>query len=515
MVFISLRLTYPTPMSSNPPIDPKQALQYHCASQEIDLQFCQWPEIRFELVNGQFLVGGTIDGSRWLLKEALLGWGLEAAIAFAPLDQWWNALRQAHGLSCQSDTDWLTWADSLPLSSDYRDYPRPLFGSKYAGEHRWVRDHLRPLLSAAVSQTNFGYCAGPNYGMQLGPHMLTPDMLVLTTEQMKQDIFHNYYVETAAHLVIEIVMPEQRAVDEQDRHTLYEQAQIPHYWIVDPVERQFTFWQWTTDGYQSRNVDPDGCYRGVTPLSFSPDLFWLRYDQHLSPYDRTLPAFTGTPHPRRWHLEEKPGIELSYGTVPFAPVVGLKPQPISVEQFVSWCPETKLEGPPFPLLGGEEGTRNAIAMILMSLGLVETVKLISGYEWVRALRHIARQQQSDPQQRELWWQHAREIAKQLKTVHGVGGIGIIGALVDPLPLNRWSDVHFIIWDVPETFDTWKFYRSLPKDLPISIDITEAGWALPGVWQEISTRMQVLEGEWGVYGPRPRKRMRFRWIKKVD
>mgnify|MGYP001800994785 CR=1 FL=1 len=88
--------------SSNKPNKPsvKQQLQYHCASQEIDLQFCQWPETRFELVNGQFLVGGTLEGTRWLLKEALLGWGLDAAIAFAPLDQWWDALRQAHGLDC-------------------------------------------------------------------------------------------------------------------------------------------------------------------------------------------------------------------------------------------------------------------------------------------------------------------------------------------------------------------------------------------------------------------------------
>ena len=65
---------------SAPGQPPKEQLRNACASQEIELQFWQWPECRFELVDGQFLVGGTLEGSRWLLKEVLIGWGLEAAI---------------------------------------------------------------------------------------------------------------------------------------------------------------------------------------------------------------------------------------------------------------------------------------------------------------------------------------------------------------------------------------------------------------------------------------------------
>ncbi|MEL6381962.1 MAG: Uma2 family endonuclease [Cyanobacteria bacterium J06626_18] len=195
--------------------------------------------------------------------------------------------------------------------------------------------------------------------MQLGTDMLTPDILMLTVEQLAQNVSHSYYVEIAAHLVIEIVLPEQNEVDEQTRHAIYEQAQVPHYWTVDLIQQQFTFWQWTPEGYQAGSLDPDGCYRGVNNLSFSPAIFWLACEESLSPYDRKLPAFTSTEQPRRWYLEQEPGVELSYGSVTFAPTVGLQPQPISIEQFVSWCPETKLEGPPFPLLGGETGTRNA------------------------------------------------------------------------------------------------------------------------------------------------------------
>ncbi len=83
----------------------QQGLEYHCATQSIDQSECLSPEFRLELVGGQFLVGGTIAGSRWLLKEALIGWGLDAAIAFAPLDKWWEALRLAYEVPHQSMDD--------------------------------------------------------------------------------------------------------------------------------------------------------------------------------------------------------------------------------------------------------------------------------------------------------------------------------------------------------------------------------------------------------------------------
>ena len=51
----------------------QEDLKNDYASQEIELQFWQQPEFRLELVDGQFLVGGTLEGSRWLLKEALIG----------------------------------------------------------------------------------------------------------------------------------------------------------------------------------------------------------------------------------------------------------------------------------------------------------------------------------------------------------------------------------------------------------------------------------------------------------
>ncbi|MEL6353545.1 MAG: Uma2 family endonuclease [Cyanobacteria bacterium J06627_28] len=497
-----------------PKRSPEEELRNACASQEIELQFWQWPEFRLELVDGQLLVGGTLEGSRWLLKEALIGWGLEAATAFAPLEQWWEALRQAYGVSCRSQEEWLLWAESLPLSSNYREEIYPPLGTKYAGEHRWTRDYLRQALSSAIGQGGWGRCFSPNYGMQIAQDIVTPDIIVLSTRQLAQDIVYSCYTEAIAHLVIEITYPEQDSVDREKRKRLYEQAQVQHYWIVDPAQQLFEFWQWSPEGYQLGVLDPDGCYRAVGDMSFSPEIFWINMKENQSPYTQKLPAFTTVNQPRQWELRREPGTELNYGSVPFFPSVGLQPQPISPEQFVSWCPETKLEGGPFPLIGGSEiGTRNAISMLLMSLGLVDAVKLMSGYEWVRVLRKLTREQSKDSDRKAQWWKQAREIARQLVDEHHVGGVGVIGALVNEQPINRWSEIRLVLWNVPDDFKGWSFTQTLSADMPV--ELIEAVWASPGDWIEIADQLEILAGEGKPRGPRPQERMTFRWLETDD
>ena len=148
-------------------------------------------------------------------------------------------------------------------------------------------------------------------------------------------------------------------------------------------------------------------------------------------------------------------------------------------------------------------------MLLMSLGLVETVKLISGYEWVRVLRRVTRAQQQDFERKEQWRQRAREIAQQLVIEHKVGGVGLIGSLLSEHPLNRWSQIHLVLWDVPNEFKKWAFMETVPEDIPVKL--TEAVWALPGDWQEIAERMETLAGRGKPHGPRPQERMVFHWL----
>jgi Uma2 family endonuclease len=259
---------------SNPDRTPQEDLRCKYASWQIEQMELLYPEFRLELVNGQFLVGGTIAGSRWLLKAALMGWGLESAIGFAPLVDWWRALQVAYAVDCQTSEEWLIWAESLPLPDDQNQWWLPL-GSRYGGEHHWVRDRLRQVLGAAVSQSTMGKCFGPRYGMWVGVHVLTPDIFMLTDVQLAENPCYDRFVRGAATLVVEIVLPEWTEVDEDVRSQHYHQHQVFHYWTVNPLTHQVRFWQWSVDGYEEQFLDADGSYRGLVGLTFTPELLWL------------------------------------------------------------------------------------------------------------------------------------------------------------------------------------------------------------------------------------------------
>jgi len=50
------------------------------------------PESKLELVKGKLIVGNSLVGSRLMLRQILQGWRADAAIAFAPIDLWIDAL---------------------------------------------------------------------------------------------------------------------------------------------------------------------------------------------------------------------------------------------------------------------------------------------------------------------------------------------------------------------------------------------------------------------------------------
>ena len=66
--------------------------------------------------------------------------------------------------------------------------------------------------------------------------------------------------------------------------------------------------------------------------------------------------------------------------------INARPTPITFEQYLTWCPEAKFElmdGK--PQIGGWEGTRNVLGLLLMTFGLEEVVLLQHPQAWVAAL----------------------------------------------------------------------------------------------------------------------------------
>jgi Uma2 family endonuclease len=304
----------PTPRRS-----PQEDLLCNYASQQIDGTFLFQPEFRLELVEGKFLVGGTLEGSRWLLKEALIGWGAEAAIAFAPLEKWWESLRISYRVNHQSPEEWLTWAENLPLQDLREGWGTPM-GSQYSAEHRWTRDRLREALSHHVSQACLGKCFGPQYGMWVGDSVFTPDLMFLEDVRLAENPCYERHMQGPANLVIEIVTPERAEIDERVRRHYYERHGVAHYWTINPIAQQVQFWQNSPEGFQSRSLDPDGSYRGIPGITFTPSLLWIREERFPS-LPLGLPIIASELNHRRWMLRyEESETAWGWDSLTYSPV---------------------------------------------------------------------------------------------------------------------------------------------------------------------------------------------------
>ncbi|GET44253.1 Uma2 family endonuclease [Microseira wollei] len=455
------------------------------------------PEIRLELVDGQFCVGGTLTGSQWLLREILQGWGLESAIAFAPLPLWYEALRVAFDAPTPT-ADLGQWAAQYP----YQTPEIPPLGSRHLGEHWHIRQLLGEELRTAVGRASLGMCMGRDFLMRLGEDAFTPDVKFVRANRLTH--YHEWFFDGSADLVIEVLLPEQSDIDKVERFRRYAAAGVEHYWPVDPVQQQVTLYRLGASGYEVQPLDSDGCYRGFEGLTFAPSHLWL-------PYNQKLPVFTAPYQKGDWVIKEVEGEDLGWGSVPFVPQVALEPVSIRFEQFVSWCPEAKLEGygDKYPIIGGTWGTRNALGMLLMSLGLVETVRLVHPLDWVAALDRVKQQEANDTARRQQWWEVARRAAVALHNTFSVGGVGTIGDLVSSAPLNYWSELTLVIWDAPPSTKLWGALDAL-KTEDIEFDLVEAKFATPAQWQQIANEMVVLAGSWSNSVTPIRKRLQLFW-----
>lgn len=137
----------------------------------------------------------------------------------------------------------------------------------------------------------------------------------------------------------------------------------------------------------------------------------------------------------------------------------MRPTPLRFEQYLDLCPEAKFElvsGQ--PLIGGWEGTRNVLGLLLMTFGLTEVVQLLHPSAWVAALPAEEAAQLHDAGRRDAWWDSARQAAALLHERFGVTRTAVIGDLIATAPLHYWSELTLVVWGLPK--DAHDIYTTL-------------------------------------------------------
>jgi Putative restriction endonuclease len=406
-----------------------------------------FPGTKIELVNGQLIIGNSLTHSRRLLQQILRGWGMEAIVALAPAELWWDALSQVFGgLPTNLDTDDIQhWANSIPFEPDYPPY-------QGHGDWRWSYSSLLQNLRMAMfmlghRHEKLGQSLGGGFVNRLGNDGLMPDVLFYRGQPRNQ--LYEYYLEGAADIIVEMIRPGHEDYHWNVKRSLYQQAGVPELWILDAINQRLSLLRLIDGSYQLQTPDESGRYpvSSVPGLTFFPDKIWLEKDgDWQSPLENHW-FEVAADAPR---LERIPkmgeGVDWSRRLAKFS--VGLEPVAIAFEDYVFWCPEAKFEfANGRPEIGGQDGIKGLAGMLLMTLGLLDVVRLAHPRDWVAVLLQ-GRSQAHDPSHKAAWWKLAHEVAMFLRSHYDVTRIAVAGDLVAPEPLHFWSELVLVVWGLP-------------------------------------------------------------------
>jgi len=407
------------------------------------------PESKLELIDGRLIVGNSLASSRYLLWAILRLLGPRAALALAPLDRWWSALASAFQAPpiLASTQAWERWAAVVEHTPNIAPA-----GPHFSWEHHEAFSQLMVGLSLAMREDDGIGLSIQRFVMRLGDDAYMPDLQCFRRDRLHH--LQTYCFDGPADLVIEVTLPGAETHDTMLKRRRYAAGGVPEYWIVDPASRTWTFLQLVGDGYEAQSLDTDGRYRLISMpgLACDPARLWSSLDR--STPRRGLDAGIFIVEPERVAIGPgtKPNDDETWTwdrralTLP----IDMHPTPITFEQYLAWCPEAKFElmdGK--PQIGGWEGTRNALGLLLMTFGLTEVVTLLHPREWVAALLAEEQAQLNDAGRRDVWWSVARRAAALLPERFGVSRVAAIGDLLRAEPISYWSELTLVVWDLPK------------------------------------------------------------------
>jgi Uma2 family endonuclease len=446
----------------------------------------QCPEPKIELVDGRLLVGNGLAGSRLLFDHLVRGWGVAAATAFGTIAQWIDAFCAAYHLMPPAQAPDAALTILAQHASRLAYVPRDVTAGDAGTDagHRCVRMRLAAALFE-VSKALGGRALARDFVMRLGPHGFTPDVVFFTGHTL--NTLYEYYLDGPAELVIEVTRPAHRDYDHQTKRTQYARAGVPEYLIVDPATQTADFLRLVQGEYVRQTPDADGLYRprSVPGLAIAPHHLWPAEARVASPGPSNS-FLVETSQPMAHRLRGRDN-GLGWGGLPCTPRLDLPPVPLRFEEYICWCPEAKFEFWDGRIqLSGEEGVRNLVGMLLMTLGLVEGCQYAPPSAWVAALQQRRYLETHSQEIRRAWRQQAMQAASAIRTTYHPTRMALVGEVLSPTPLTYWSRLRLAMWDVPPQ-DLLQIYNELA---PMHIELIEGD--RPFFQKRLSTGGVVLE-----------------------
>ncbi len=409
-------------------------------------------ENKLELIDGKLIVGNSLIASRLLLRQILQGWGATSAISLVSIEAFIKALRTTYGITNKYNLNDINHTlNQLEIDIENIEYKEEYLIGGFKSEendHNSIRQYLMISFFAMAPQFG-GKCFGGDFVMRLGNNGFTPDILFFKSKD--KNTLYSWYLDGPGEIVMEVIRPGIEYCDRVIKRDYYAAAGVLEYWLVNYPMRDIEFYRLENGVYKRQFIDNDGRYRPISipGLAFYPDLLWQDKNWHYGAFNKDI--FEVELEKKECRTFKAIENNLGWGYLPFSPTIELEPISISFEQYICWSPEAKFEfwgGK--PQIGGSKGVRNLLGMLLMTFGLTSAVKVLPPQVWLDALKQRIKEEQSDSDRRKIWSDIARKAAMILKETYGLVKIGLIGDLVNEKPLNFWSEITLILWDVQKS-----------------------------------------------------------------
>src|SRR5438132_14310377 len=107
--------------------------------------------------------------------------------------------------------------------------------------HQALDTFLLSVLTSFVSFRDLGIVLGPPFQMKTGPDLpgREPDVIFVAREHL--DRLRDVYLDGPADLVVEIVSPDSRTRDSQDKLHEQEEGGVPEYWCLIRFQEKRSF----------------------------------------------------------------------------------------------------------------------------------------------------------------------------------------------------------------------------------------------------------------------------------
>jgi len=322
------------------------------------------PKHKAELVGGQMYIGGSLAKSAMMLGYMVEKLGAEYVAKLVPEDLLRDAVIEVYGKSGEPAPP---MADFSPMAP-------------------W---HYRPQKVASDLRMGLfiqnAYAWGGTTAIKLGDDVFMPDVYIIKNENNHR--LHESYLDGRPDLAMEVVTPYMRPFDFGIRLERYAAAGLPEVWMLDFEKRTFEPLVLKGGRFEKAPVENE-----VFASTSIPGLTV----QHSKMFD-SVEEFGMKPleifevpqslQKQKLRFNRDDEHELGWHSIPFAPRLALGPVKITFEEFISWGGEVKFEmmdGKPI-FGGGYETTKEWLGLLMMTLGLVETVKYLPGEAWSKVL----------------------------------------------------------------------------------------------------------------------------------